>query len=506
MGASRMVQVHRRLDYLVSTDAFREMPVRTMARLISWLGYRLLNRSPRFQLSEGVYLEVDPVIGHSGAASAYVLRDWAEPELRFLGLFLPDGGTFIDCGANIGAYTTKAARLVGPAGRVVAIEPGDASYRCLARNIALNRPTNVTLVKKAIAETEGTSRLYHSDGGPASFSLIEQEGVGFEEVATTTIDRIVDSAGLARVDCIKIDVEGIELPALRGAAQTLKAFRPVVIFEITSPGARRVGSSFEGIRGFLSSLGYHFVYLEGDRLARLPTNPATRRAAGSPNCVAIHESLVEQFVINEGRQTDVDGSALRRCQAFAGASEATAGSVPQAAEVGTRERNPLGKLTRRAREALRRWPTLYGAGSRLYHWAIFALEFGLIRRRHARVRFFVPRLSTRRKLRDMGFQSQYGQEYFLLASDLVTAGRRILHRRWLQSSGQSLQQLLPGEESRLPWHRCRCAGCLRALGARAAGHAIRARVPVLCARRGRLQRGQRRCLLGFDAVRSDRKH
>src|SRR6516162_2633004 len=104
-----MNQLYAGLKYLFTHPAFRENPVALSARLALWLLYCAARHSPRFKLTDEVWFEVDPVLRHSGASSAFVLRRWAEPELRYLDKLLTNGGGFIDCGANIGIYTVRAA-------------------------------------------------------------------------------------------------------------------------------------------------------------------------------------------------------------------------------------------------------------------------------------------------------------------------------------------------------------------------------------------------------------
>jgi len=268
-----------RLPQLLSQPCFREAPIQTLARSAIWLACCAVGYSPQFRLADGVRFVVDPVLRQSGSTSAFVLRQWAEPELRYLDQLLPIRGTFIDCGANIGIYTARAAGIVGERGKVISIEPGDLSFTRLSRNVDLNGFSQVELVRKAISDQKSTARLYHADGGPVAFSLAYKEGAEFEEVETTTIDDLMAGAEVDRADCLKLDVEGFELAALRGARNTLSRMHPTVIFERTSYGARRLGVEDE-VSSFLISLGYKLHRFGGDSSARF--------ADRSPNIVAIH--------------------------------------------------------------------------------------------------------------------------------------------------------------------------------------------------------------------------
>jgi len=269
----------RQLAYLLSQPAFRKHPARLLIRSVVWLLYCAIGHSPRFKLSEGVWFKVDPVLRLSGSSSAFVLREWAEPELKYLDELLTPGANFIDCGANIGIYTARGAGIVGPRGRVIAVEPSAVSFRRLQRNIELNGFFQVSLVNKAISDTETLARLYHADGGPVSFSLVPKSETDFEEVRTTTIDTLVEESKLDHVDCIKLDVEGVEVPALHGAREVLLRFNPAIIFERTSPGQKRQ-AMMEDISSLLLSLGYRIYYYVGTSCSE--TNYK------SPNLVGIH--------------------------------------------------------------------------------------------------------------------------------------------------------------------------------------------------------------------------
>ena len=117
------------------------------------------------------------------------------------------GNVVIDVGANIGVFTIKAARQVGPTGKVIAIEPEPGNLALLRKNA--KHLANVVVVGKAASSSKGREKLY---GAPKSwlFSTTDNDnyGLGYIEVEADTVDNIVSELGLDRVDFIKIDVEG----------------------------------------------------------------------------------------------------------------------------------------------------------------------------------------------------------------------------------------------------------------------------------------------------------
>jgi FkbM family methyltransferase len=158
-----------------------------------------------------------------------------EPDVcQFLQYVLQPGGTFVDCGANVGFFSIQAGALVGKGGNVISIEANPHTYKLLERNLRANGfglPINCALTSEA-GEVElfvpGSWDVYSSlraDGlaeGVADHSF---------KVKARTLDEVVDELALSRIDLIKIDIEGGELDVLRSAPKVLEAFRPFIIME-----------------------------------------------------------------------------------------------------------------------------------------------------------------------------------------------------------------------------------------------------------------------------------
>ncbi|MGC5054902.1 FkbM family methyltransferase [Micromonospora sp. DT48] len=145
-----------------------------------------------------------------------------EPELARLADFVPVGGTAVDVGAWYGPWT---ARLLRRADRVVAVEPTTA----LAGQLRVAFP-DVEVIEAAVSDHEGTATLYLPEGGAiVGTSSLEDAAQG----PAVSVRRItLDSLDLTDVRFIKLDIEGHELPALRGAEQTVRRDRPVLLIEV----------------------------------------------------------------------------------------------------------------------------------------------------------------------------------------------------------------------------------------------------------------------------------
>ena len=156
---------------------------------------------------------------------AYFMADHARalvlhPERR-----VRPGDIVLDCGAHVGVFTSKALEL--GAGKVVAIDPDPTQVECLRRNfreeIAADR---VIVVPKGVWSRPGTMTLSLGESHSGVSSLVEDTGREKIEVAVTTIDQLVEELGLPRVDYIKLDIEGAEREALKGAGVTLAEYQP----------------------------------------------------------------------------------------------------------------------------------------------------------------------------------------------------------------------------------------------------------------------------------------
>lgn len=164
-----------------------------------------------------------------------------EPELRALmRRYLALGGVAVDIGANVGWHTLLMARLVGPNGRVLAVEANPSVRERLSGHLQANHLSSVTIVPSALGDQPGRLRflappvdsLGAGDGHVAGEK--DKDSQHIVETEVTTLDSLAEQERLQRLDFVKIDVEGFEWPVLQGASATFAKFRPVVCFEFNS--------------------------------------------------------------------------------------------------------------------------------------------------------------------------------------------------------------------------------------------------------------------------------
>jgi FkbM family methyltransferase len=132
------------------------------------------------------------------------------------------GDVFYDIGANVGSYSLIAAAL---GLRVVAFEPGYASYAALCDNIVLNRRGDtITPLPAVLAEHTGLATLGYSDvvAGAAEHTLDSSGEAAYRQpVLAYRLDDLVDQFGLPLPALLKVDVDGAEASVLAGGARTL---------------------------------------------------------------------------------------------------------------------------------------------------------------------------------------------------------------------------------------------------------------------------------------------
>jgi FkbM family methyltransferase len=173
---------------------------------------------------------------------------------RLLARHTKPGTTAIDAGAHIGTHTLELARRVGVDGRVYAFEPQKKLFRELVFNLRLNQAMNVVPLRFALGDSseiiEMSPPVARNEGGTGV-------GLGGDRAEL----RKIDSFEFQNVSIMKIDVEGYEDHVLRGARETIKRWKPVLLVEIqggqnydkTTPEVR---AKIDATKSIIESFGY----------------------------------------------------------------------------------------------------------------------------------------------------------------------------------------------------------------------------------------------------------
>ena len=180
-------------------------------------------------------------------------------ERRILRQLIEPGMTVLDVGANIGIYTEFLAKLVGSSGRVVAFEPEQQNVERL--RTATQAYRQVEVVHAAVSDVSGSLKLYVADDlnvDHRSYAPAEERAC--VEVRAVSIDDFV--AAQDHVDLIKMDIQGAELAALRGARRLLTSDSPALLLEYWPYGLRSAGEDPQALLTELESLGYRIRTIE----------------------------------------------------------------------------------------------------------------------------------------------------------------------------------------------------------------------------------------------------
>jgi FkbM family methyltransferase len=167
------------------------------------------------------------------------------------------GDVVVDVGAHVGVFTSLA--LSKGAAKVVAVEPDTTNLECLRRNFSAEIATGrVVIVPEGAWGSEKDLSFEVGDGNSGTGSLVLESGRKKVRIHVRPIDDMLARAGVSRVNFIKMDIEGAEREALRGAAQTIARSHPRIMLDayhlpddpVTLPRVvREIGGAFEVVWG-----------------------------------------------------------------------------------------------------------------------------------------------------------------------------------------------------------------------------------------------------------------
>ena len=236
----------------------RPWPLR---QLTNWTIRQLLPRQIEIHGATVVLNPTDPVV--SGALHFGVSE---KAETRFFQSAWRDGMTFLDVGANLGYYTALATRVVGPNGRVLAVEPDPDSFDYLEQTIAANAVGNVQAFPVAASDAPATLPLYISTDNRGDNRLYASgEDRPQVEVAARPLDALLSENKIETVDLIKIDVQGYEPKVIAGLRETITASQNLTLLtEFWPQGIDEAGEDANEFLQTLRELGLTLHELQPD--------------------------------------------------------------------------------------------------------------------------------------------------------------------------------------------------------------------------------------------------
>jgi FkbM family methyltransferase len=257
----------------------------------------------RIALTWGYRFQPDPKLVQlrSGLRFDFNAADYISLWLYYLGTFEPTalahakrvlraGSNVLDVGSNVGFYSIELAQTACD-GRLVSIEAMPQHAAAVRRNLELNGLKNATVLQFAVGASDGgTVQIGLPAGGnPGMYSVVwDSENPGIE-VPLTTIDKIIEEQSLLGLDLIKMDIEGSEFAALRGATRTLESLRPALLIELNEDALGRFDASPAMVKQLLRELGYSGWKLSGG--AAQPIADSTRHVCDE--CLYLHRDRLD---------------------------------------------------------------------------------------------------------------------------------------------------------------------------------------------------------------------
>jgi FkbM family methyltransferase len=234
-------------------STLRRIPI--VGDLLSWTSRRLVPNETLVWVqiengaAAGLWIGVNPRTGQSVrlAVGELAVQKAVREHLR-------PGMTFYDLGANIGFYSLMAARLVGPAGRVIAFEADPEIASRLRDNLAYNKLDNVTVEQKAVWFESAIVSFVRVDAnvspdrGLGHIDLHHSPPAASIPVEAVSIDQFTATHPLP--DFLKCDVEGAEVAVFQGAEYLLRIKRPILLVEMHSPENHRLLAEKFAERGY----------------------------------------------------------------------------------------------------------------------------------------------------------------------------------------------------------------------------------------------------------------
>lgn len=175
---------------------------------------------------------------------------------------LKEGDIVIDAGANIGGFVVQAAQKVGKTGKIIAIEPDEENRKILQKNLDLNEIKNCEIIPNALWSEKCTKEFFISHR-PGEHTLINYENDShFIKKNVTTIycerlDDIINNLNIKNVDYLKMDIEGAEIEALKGAEDFLKNQNPFLLIEALH--SVNGEPAYKTLIPYLESFGYKML-------------------------------------------------------------------------------------------------------------------------------------------------------------------------------------------------------------------------------------------------------
>jgi FkbM family methyltransferase len=256
------------LQYIWTHPNCRDRPYQAIVRFLQWQIYKRIIHQPKdIELLPGIRLRCYPDSRSASAALYCGLYDYHD--MTFLLRYLRPDDDFIDIGANIGIYSLLAASII-QSGTIYSIEAFPKNFERLQENLALNQLTQVDARAIAISDQSGTVHLHPSDADSLPFIRLTPTERSLE-IPAESLDNLITHP--TQLSLAKMDIEGAELLALKGATALLSQQQPPVWIIELNDLSQRFGHSQSDVAQFLQQYGYSLYLYDADTNQLTPIHP-----------------------------------------------------------------------------------------------------------------------------------------------------------------------------------------------------------------------------------------
>jgi FkbM family methyltransferase len=235
---------------IISSKGFRDRPLITIKNSLILTYCLIFNKNHTFKINFGYnffYFNFSPKKKGHGGRAFLIFKEKIEPLMEFGYKLITHDSVIIDGGSNQGIFSLAFASFSKNI-KVFAIEPFQYCHEILNKNIKINKFKNIKIIKNILSNKIAKYNLDYSNDVSTASIIHDWGGHKILKIKSTTIDSIKEKFKLEKIDIIKLDVEGAEILAIKGASKTILQCRPIIVLECNM-------SQFSQI-SFLKNLGY----------------------------------------------------------------------------------------------------------------------------------------------------------------------------------------------------------------------------------------------------------
>ena len=239
---------------LFKSTTFKNRPLQTIINLLYLIFCIIFSINTKIKINVGdinlIYKIFNIRIKNFGGKGLLIYREWIE-DLFFLAprILGQKKNIIIDAGANFGMYSILFAKL-NLNNQVYSVEPFKEYNKIILHNSKLNNLKNIKIINKVLSNKIARYKLNKNLGNTSASITRKFNKSGHVGVKSITIDKLVKTNKIKKIDFIKLDVEGAELMALQGGKKSIKNFKPKIALECSSK------KEFYEINEFLLKFNY----------------------------------------------------------------------------------------------------------------------------------------------------------------------------------------------------------------------------------------------------------